>query len=113
MTRTTFDTQYKDNIFIISIDFNVVNDWNQIKIKVKTKSGLSLSLAGNLFSKSDTNGILKAIFSDAAINFAPKQIETVTSTNIDRTDLKSQRSNSNLAKLKSLNYLLTFKALML
>ncbi|MHA8102725.1 AAA family ATPase [Aquirufa nivalisilvae] len=96
-SKQYFTTNYKDNIFIISIDFNIIDDWNQIDIRGKTETGLSPTILGHLFSQTDTNGILKAIFSDVEINFTPKQIETVTSTNIDRTDLKSQRSNSNLA----------------
>lgn len=96
-SKQYFTTNYKDNIFIISIDYNIIDNWNQIDIRGKTETGLSPTIVGHLFSQSDTNGILKTIFSDVEINFTPKQITTVTSTNIDRTDLKSQRSNSNLA----------------
>lgn len=96
-SKQYFTTNYKDNIFIISIDYNIIDDWNQIDIRGKTETGLSPKIVGHLFSQSDTNGILKTIFSDVEINFTPKQIATVTSTNIDRPDLKSQRSNSNLA----------------
>ena len=96
-SKQYFTTNYKDNIFIISIDYNIIDNWNQIDIRGKTETGLSPTIVGYLFSQSDTNGILKTIFSDVEINFTPKQITTVTSTNIDRTDLKSQRSNSNLA----------------
>ena len=96
-SKQYFTTNYKDNIFIISIDYNIIDNWNQIDIRGKTETGLSPTIVGYLFSQSDTNGILKTIFSDVEINFTPKQITTVTSTNLDRTDLKSQRSNSNLA----------------
>lgn len=96
-SKQYFTTNYKDNIFIISIDYNIIDNWNQIDIRGKTETGLSPTIVGHLFSQSDTNGILKTIFSDVEINFTPKQITTVTSTNLDRTDLKSQRSNSNLA----------------
>jgi len=96
-SKQYFTTNYKDNIFFISIDYNIINAWNQIDIKGKTETGISPSLVGHLFSQEDTNEILRAIFSDVEINFTPKEIKTVTSTNIDRTDLKSQRSNSNLA----------------
>lgn len=89
--------QYKDNIFTISIDYNIISDWRQIDITGNKEAGTSEGLVGHLFSQSETNGILKCIFSDVEINFTPQQIATVTSTNIDRADLKSQKSNSNLA----------------
>lgn len=96
-SKQYFTANYKDNIFVISIDFNIIGDWNQIDIRGKTEIGLSPTLVGHLFSQNDTNRILKAIFSDVEINFTPKEIKTVTSTNIDRENLNSQRSNSNLA----------------
>ncbi len=96
-SKQYFTTNYKDNIFVISIDYNIVGSWSQIEIKGKTETGFSTDLGGNLFYHNETNGLLKAIFSDVEINFTPEQISTVTSTNIDRTDLKSQRSNTNLA----------------
>lgn len=96
-SKQYFTTNYKGNIFIISIDYNITDNWNQIDIRGKTETGVSPTLAGHIFSQNDTNRILRAIFSDVEINFTPQQIATVTSTNIDRPDLKSQRSNSNLA----------------
>lgn len=96
-SKQYFTINYKDNIFVISIDYNVISDWNQVDIKGNTETGLSPTLAGYLFSQNDTNRILKAIFSDVEINFTPKEIKTVTSTNIDSENLNSQRSNSNLA----------------
>lgn len=96
-SKQYFTSNYKNNIFIISIDYNIIDDWSQIDIRGNTEFSLSPSLAGHLFSQFDTNKILKAIFSDVEINFTPKQINTITSTNIDSENLKSQRSNSNLA----------------
>lgn len=92
-----FKIDNTSNIFLISIDYNIIEDWRQIDIKRKTESGFSQTLPGHLFAQSDTSHIVRAIFSDVEINFTPKEISTVTSTNIDRTDFKSQRSNSNLA----------------
>jgi len=97
VSKQYFTTNYKDNIFQISIDYNITGNWNQIDIKGKIENGFSPSLVGYLFSRDGTNNILKAVFSDVEINFTPQEIRTVTSTNIDRTDIKSQRSNSNLA----------------
>jgi ABC-type cobalamin/Fe3+-siderophores transport system ATPase subunit len=88
---------YVENVFKIQIDFNITGNWNQIDIRGKLENGFSEPMIGHLFSEADTNSILRAIFSDFEINFTPKEIKTVTSTNIDNDNLKSQRSNSNLA----------------
>lgn len=89
--------EYVENVFKIQIDFNITGNWNQINIRGKLENGFSEPMIGHLFSEADTNSILRAIFSDVEINFTPKEIKTVTSTNIDSDNLKSQRSNSNLA----------------
>lgn len=96
-SKKYFTTKYKDNIFIISIDYNITSNWNQIDIRGKLENGFSEPMIGHLFSEAETNSILRAIFSDVEINFTPNEIKTVTSTNIDSENLKSQRSNSNLA----------------
>ena len=91
-----FVRQYFCNIFKISIDYNIVNDWRQIEIRGKIETDYSEPIPGHLFSVDETNLVLKSIFSDVEINFTPQEIKTVTSTNIDN-DVKRQRSNSNLA----------------
>lgn len=95
--RESITKDYKDNIFYVSIDYNVVNDWNQIDIRGKTETGISLISDRALFTRSDTNSVLRTIFSDVEINFTPQEINTVTSTNIDRENLRSQKSSSDLA----------------
>lgn len=92
-----FKTDYKDNILFVTIDYNIIGSWNQIEIRGKMEKGISPTLSGAVFSQQDTNKILRAIFSDVEINFSPEEIRTVTSKNIDRADIRSQRSNSNLA----------------
>ncbi|MES2381286.1 MAG: AAA family ATPase [Bacteroidota bacterium] len=92
-----FNKNYVDNIFQIHIDYNIIDNWAQIDIKGKEENGFSQSMAGSLFSHTDTKSVLGAIFSDVEINFTPNEISTVTSTNIDSNNLRSQRSNPNLA----------------
>ncbi|WP_026728416.1 AAA family ATPase [Flavobacterium denitrificans] len=92
-SKQYFTSDYKKNIFIVSIDYSIINSWDQIDVRVK---GMP-RLIGTLFSQDDTRQILKTIFSDVEINFTPKEIKTVTSSNIDRNNILSQRSNSNLA----------------
>jgi predicted ATPase len=96
-SKQYFNIDYQDNIFTLLIDYNIGNEWSQVDIRGKIEGGFSNTIAGHLFIQADTNTILRTIFSDVEINFTPKAINTVTSTNIDRVDIKSQRSNSNLA----------------
>jgi predicted ATPase len=96
-SKQYFNIDYQDNIFSILIDYNVVEDWSQIDIRGKIEGGFSDKIVGHLFYQTDTKTILRAIFSDVEINFTPNAINTVTSSNIDRANLTSQRSNSNLA----------------
>ncbi|OYU79356.1 MAG: hypothetical protein CFE23_14400 [Flavobacterium sp. BFFFF1] len=96
-SKQYFTTSYQENIFFITIDYNITDNWNQIDIKGKTATGVSPTLTGSLFAHNDTNKVLRAIFSDVEINFTPEQISAVTSTNIDRKDIKSKKSDSNLA----------------
>lgn len=97
-SKQYFTSSYNEinTIFIITIDYNI-KSWKQIDIRIKTRNGMSPTLTGHLFYHADTKNALKAIFSDVEINFTPDEIRTVTSTNIDRDDLHSQKSNSNLA----------------
>jgi len=92
-----FSTIYKDNILKITIDYNISGSWNQIEVNGKTETGYSPKIASTLFTHEDTRPVLRTIFSDVEINFTPKEINTVTSTNIDKENSYSQRSNSNLA----------------
>lgn len=96
-TKQFFTNPYNHNVFIVTIDYGITADWNQIQIHGQIRNGEYASLPGFIFSQNDTNTILRAIFSDVEINFTPEKISTVTSRNIDTTDLNSQRSNSNLA----------------
>ena len=89
-------TDYHNNIFFILIDYNI-KGWNQISINGNKKDGSTSLLEKTLFSHADTKAALRTIFSDVEINFTPNSIQNVTSTNIDRTDLASQRSSPNLA----------------
>lgn len=96
-TKIFFNVPYKSNIFKIAISYSNSRNWSQIDIRGLTENGYSTPIYPQTFSQHDTFKIFKTIYSDVEINFTPKEITTVTTSNIDIQDHQSQRSNSNLA----------------
>ena len=94
--KSFFETSYVENIFQIIIDYSITNDWNSIVVSGKTENGYSL-LNGVIFAYPETKKVLGMVFSDVEINFTPKEIKAVTSTNIDKKNFVSERSGSDLA----------------
>ena len=83
-----------DNIFKVYFNYNIINNWDQIQIEINTGSGKKI-VSGAVFQFEPA--ILKALFSDAEINYVPKQIENVTARNIDTLNIRSEKSSINLA----------------
>lgn len=92
-----FTKEIKSNIITVKIDYNITGNWNRFDISAITTDGENIKPHGHLFTEEDTRKILRMIFSDVEINFTPKTIQTVTSKNIDKTDIQSEKSNANLA----------------
>ncbi len=92
-----FTKPLKDNILNIFIDYNIINNWNQISITAKNIDDSAIKPDGALFNEPAHKKILRMIFSDVAINFTPKAINSVTSKNIDTANFQSEKSNSNLS----------------
>jgi predicted ATPase len=95
--KGSFTPPFIDNILNVTIDFNIINNWDQIKITATSTDRQIKSLVGTLFSQPDTRRVLRMIFSDVEINFTPNTITTVTSKNIDRENIESERSRPDLA----------------
>jgi len=95
-TKGYFNKPINDNILYIAINYNIISNWNQILIEGQIEGKLT-PLVASLFAHEDTKTILRMIFSDVEINFTPRTIQTVTSKNIDRLGIQSERSNSELA----------------
>lgn len=76
------------NIIKVVQDYSIINNWNQVEIYVNDRSfeGYKFALR-NLYKK---------IYSDVEINFTPRQINSVTATNIDQIK-NILRSSSNLS----------------
>tara|TARA_R110002020_G_scaffold154714_7_gene335368 strand:+ start:60 stop:1730 length:1671 start_codon:yes stop_codon:yes gene_type:complete len=96
-SKEYFKQPLKDNIFKVSFDYSIINNWNQITITTKNKDESILNLQGTLFIQDNTRSILKTIFSDVEINFKSKEIKSVTAKNIDSEEIYSERSNSDLS----------------
>ena len=92
-----FNQPFKDNIFNISIDYNIGDNWNQISINALHENGTRFNLMSSTFSHPGAKNALRAIFSDAEINFTPEAINTVTSLNIDTEVHNSEKSHNQMA----------------
>ncbi len=89
-----FTNGVNGNIAFINYDFNISENWNQIRFQFKSKTGDDIKITGNLLSQ---NGILKSIFSDVEINFTPKELSSVTSGDVDQAIKGNVKSSGNLA----------------
>lgn len=70
-------------------------DWNRIKIR-GTVQGNRLNLPGHLFSDEKFKKTFRLMYSNVAINFAPRDIISVTAKNIDELE-ESQATSQNTA----------------
>ncbi|GHT78420.1 hypothetical protein FACS1894130_04960 [Spirochaetia bacterium] len=95
--KQNFTKQIRSNIMIVIFDYNIIGNWGQIIISAMTVDGENINIYGSLFNDGENKKSLKTMFSDVEINFTPKVINTVTSKNIDRMNIQSEKSNDNLA----------------
>lgn len=95
--KPLFDIAIQDNRLYISIDYSIKNNWSQVKINFKNKNAETKEVGGHLFAISETIKSTSMIFSDIEINYTPKKIQHVTSTDVDALNGSSVRSSQNLA----------------
>lgn len=88
---------FKNGIFAIEYDFNVGNNWNQVKIKFLNLDGEEMITRGSEFYVPEIRQIFRSIYSDVEINYTPRAIRSVTSKNIDVANLESYKSEGDLA----------------
>lgn len=89
-----FTQPLTNNIFTIDFDYSIVQNWEQIKVKINTDAGVK-TIEGILFPNEST--LLKSIFSDAEINYVPEQISNVTARDIDNEKSNSEKASKELA----------------
>ncbi len=92
----------KTNRIQIIQDFNIKNNWNQVRVVIN-----NIQYHGYIVF---SDKLIKAIFSDIEVNFTPNTINSVTSYNVDQSNVINVKSSQNLAtEIKQL--LIDIKAL--
>ena len=89
--------QMDKNIIGFEYNFENVGDWSQVEVLMYDHKGEKIHCPSSNFADARVKRVIRSLFSDAEINFTPKEIRSVTSTDIDDLEVKSERSNVNLA----------------
>ena len=92
-----FKEGFTDGVFKFLFDYNVIGNWNQIKVEFSNKNGDIQTTTGNVFLEQDIKALFRAIYSDVEINYTPKEIRSVTAKDVDENRPNSYKSGNNLA----------------
>jgi ABC-type cobalamin/Fe3+-siderophores transport system ATPase subunit len=84
------------NTIIIKQDFSISRTWNQCKVNYHSSPNNEETTYGYIFNIENFN-LFKPVFSDVEINFNPRNISNVTSSNIDEIISGSIKSSNNIA----------------
>lgn len=84
------------NTIIIKQDFSISQTWNQCKVNYHSSPNNEETTYGYIFNIENFN-LFKPVFSDVEINFTPRNISNVTSSNIDEIISGSIKSSNNIA----------------
>lgn len=84
------------NTIIIKQDFSISQTWNQCKVNYHSSPNNEETTYGYIFIIENFN-LFKPVFSDVEINFTPRNISNVTSSNIDEIISSSIKSSNNIA----------------
>lgn len=83
------------SVITIKQDFTIKNNWEQCKVFYNSTEKEIISY-GYIFNI-DNNNLFKPVFSDVEINFTPKSISNVTSSNVDERVNSAIKSSNNIA----------------
>lgn len=83
------------SVITIKQDFNIKQTWEQCKVFYNSIEKEIITY-GYVFSL-DNNSLFKPVFSDVEINFTPKNISNVTSSNVDERVYTAIKSSNNIA----------------
>lgn len=92
-----FKEGLEGGVFKFLFDYNIIGNWNQIKIEFLDKKGDIQTTIGNLFHEQDIKALIRAIYSDVEINYTPNEIRSVTAKDVDEKRSTSYKSGNNLA----------------
>lgn len=95
--KSHFGNGIGQNIFTIKIDYNIIGNWNQIKVIFNDSLDDIKEITGDFLIHPELNRIIRCVYSDAEINYTPRKISSVTSKNIDISLNRSYKSDNNLA----------------
>lgn len=88
----------RDNEIIFFFDMSITGNWNSVKIQWKSSAGRDMNTDGSIIkNNNDARRVFKAIFSDVEINYTPRNINSVTSRDVDTKNYNSEKSDTNLA----------------
>lgn len=92
-----FKEGFTDRVFKFLFDYNIIENWNQIKVEFLNKNGDIQTITGNVFHEQDIKSLIRAIYSDVEINYTPNEIRSVTAKDVDEKRPNSYKSGNNLA----------------
>ena len=84
------------NIMTIKQDFSILQTWNQCKVSYYSSLDKIENTCGVIFALGSIN-LFKPVFSDVEVNFTPRNISNVTSSNIDEKISGSIKSSNDIA----------------
>lgn len=92
-----FNNGFANGIFIVEFDFNIINNWNQIKVSFHDSDNNEKTVTGDFFHQPEIKQIIRVVYSDVEINYTSKQLKSVTAKDLDENIPGSFKSDGNLA----------------
>jgi len=87
-----------NNELILKQDFNIINNWDHVKISFVDNTGNNQQFNGRPINRlNESSSIFKCVYSDVEINYIPNSISSVTSKDVDLKNIQSVKSNANIA----------------
>lgn len=92
-----FSGGFKEGIFKFIFDYNIIQNWGQIKFEFLQENGDVMVATGDAFHQPEIKTAIRTVYSDVEINYTPKLINSVTAKDIDQKNPNSNKSDGNLA----------------
>ncbi|MFH4963675.1 ATP-binding protein [Gaetbulibacter sp. M235] len=92
-----FNNGFANGIFTVEFDFNIMHNWNQIKVSFHDSDNNEKTVTGDFFQQPEIKQIIRVVYSDVEINYTSKQLKSVTAKDLDENIPGSYKSDGNLA----------------
>jgi len=106
--KAIFEIELYSDEFLIAYQYESPQNYRELHIweitfskengRTVSKSKILSQIPHPIITTHLTGNSLRTIFSDAEVNFSQNEVSVVTSQNIDRENIKNERSNNNSAK---------------